>query len=256
MSARMRIVGGVATVVAVLAGFWLLVLAPKRADLRAANAAIVQAESRRDAAVAGAEQAEQAKARYQSDYATVARLGKAVPADDDVASLLYQLETLARANRIDFRAVKLTATATAPATAAPVATSGDDKKRDDGATAATAPAVSHAPPGSVVGSAGLLTVPFTFSFDGDYLRLQRLLKAMDALAKNDNGQISVQGRLLTIDGFSLAASAKGFPRVKAIVSATAYIAPETDGAAAAQGGASAGSTSTAPTTAGAQGAGG
>ena len=233
MSAPMRIAGGVAAVVAVLAGFWLLVLAPKRADLSAADAAIVQAESRRDAAVAGAGQAEQAKARYRSDYATVARLGKAVPADDDVASLLYQLETLARANKIDFRAVKLTATAAAPAPAAPVATTGDDKKKDDGApaAAAAAPAVSQAPPGSVVGSAGLLTVPFTFSFDGDYLRLQRLLKAIDALAKNDNGQISVQGRLLTIDGFSLAASPKGFPRLKAIVSATAYIAPETGGAA-------------------------
>jgi hypothetical protein len=234
----MRIAGGVAVVVAVLAGFWLLVLAPKRADLSAANAAIVQAESRRDAAVAGAGQAEQAKARYQSDYATVARLGKAVPADDDVASLLYQLETLARANKIDFRAVKLTATAPAPAAAAPVATSGDDKGKDAEATAAAAaaPAVSQAPPGSVIGPAGLLTVPFTFSFDGDYLRLQRLLEAINALAKNDKGQISVHGRLLTIDGFSLAASAKGFPRLKAIVSATAYIAPETAGAAQGAGG--------------------
>lgn len=235
MSAQTRIVVAVAVMVAVIAGFWFVLLAPKRAEIGAANDQIAQAETRREAALASAQQAEQARASYVRNYATLARLGKAVPADDDVASLVYQLETIARANKIDFRAVKLTASASAAATpAAPAAKTApagsDDKQDEDGeespaATAAAAPVVAQPPPGAVVGSAGLLTVPFTLSFDGDYMKLQRLLKAINGLAKNDKRGIRVQGRLLTVDGFSLAASPSGFPRLKAIVSATAYLVP-------------------------------
>ncbi len=274
MSAQMRIIAGIAAVVAVMAGFWFMVLAPKRVDLSAASDSIAQAESRRDAAVAAVAQAEQAKSRYRRDYATVARLGKAVPADDDVASLVYQLETIARANKIDFRAVKLTGAAAAapaavPANAAAAGTAdtkgeSTDKKGEEGAepaaTTAVAPVVTQPPPGAVVGPAGLLTVPFTFSFDGDYMKLQRLLKAINGLAKHDKRQITVQGRLLTIDGFSLAASPDGFPKLKATVSATAYIVPEADDTPSATtqnpAGATAGApTSTALTTQDAQGAG-
>ena len=46
------------------------------------------------------------------------------------------------------------------------------------------PVVAQPPPGAVVGSAGLLTVPFTLTFDGDYMKLQRLLKAINGLAKH------------------------------------------------------------------------
>lgn len=220
--------------VVLMAAFWLLLLAPKRSEISAAKDKITQAESRRDAAVAAAAQAEQARAGYQTNYATVARLGKAVPADDDVASLVYQLETIARANKIDFRAVKLTgAGAAAPAATTTAATPAKDAgEKKDGVSdpsaasaAPVAPVVAQPPPGTVVGTAGLLTVPFTFTFDGDYLKLQRLLKAINGLARNDKNQIKVQGRLLTVDGFSLAAGPDGFPKLKALVSATAYLTP-------------------------------
>ncbi|MFP5361959.1 MAG: hypothetical protein ACLGI5_04440 [Thermoleophilia bacterium] len=265
MSAQSRTVLGVVAIVAVMAGFWFLLLAPKRADISAANDQIAQAESRRDAAQASAAQAEQSRASYATDYATVARLGKAVPADDDIASLVYQLESIARANKIDFRAVKLTGTAAAvPAEAAADgadAKEGADESDPSATTAVAPPVVAQPPPGAVVGPAGLLTVPFTLTFDGDYMKLQRLLRAVNALAKNDKKKITVEGRLLTVDGFALAASATGgFPKLKATVSATAYIVPESESTTAAtpQGpaGAAAGtSTSTALATPNAQGAG-
>lgn len=268
MSAQTRPVLGVVAIVAVMAGFWFLLLAPKRADIGAANDQIVQAESRRDAATASAQQAEQARRNYVRDYETVARLGKAVPADDDVASLVYQLETIAKANKIDFRAVKLTGSASAEPAAAPANTAAagaDDKKQGaaaDKAAPVAAPVVAQPPPGAVVGSAGLLTVPFTLTFDGNYLKLQRLMKAVNGLAKNDRQQITVKGRLLTIDGFSLAPSPDGFPKLKATVSATAYIVPDAKGSTAGatpQGpaGASAGASTTTPAivTPNAQGAG-
>ena len=269
MSAQTRMIAAVLAVVAMIAGFWFLLLAPKRTEISAAKDKVVQAETRRDAAVAAAGQAEQARAGYQKDYATVARLGKAVPADDDVASLVYQLETIARANKIDFRAVKLTGAAGAAppaAAAAPAdtaATSGGEKKDGEAdptavSTAPVAPVVAQPPPGAVVGTAGLLTVPFTFTFDGDYLKLQRLLKAINGLAKSKKDQISVRGRLLTVDGFSLAAGPEGFPKLKALVSATAYIVPEADSASAATPQAPAGAAGAPTTTAlttNAQGAG-
>lgn len=268
MSAQPRTLVGIIAIVAMMAGLWFLLLAPKRADIGATAEQIAQAESRRDAALASAAQAEQAKSRYHSDYATVARLGKAVPADDDIASLVFQLESIARANKIDFRAVKLTGAAAA-APAADTAAAGAENNEEPGAdasadasagpaasTAVAAPVVAQPPPGAVVGSAGLLTVPFTLTFNGDYMKLQRLLKAINGLARKDQQKITVQGRLLTVDGFSLAAAPSGFPKLRATVSATAYIVPEpqsTTAAAAPQD--AAGTSRTAMVTPNAQGAG-
>lgn len=265
MSAQTRMIVAVMAMVAMIAGFWFVLLAPKRADISAASDQITAAESRRDAATASAAQAEQDRAGYDEDYAVVARLGKAVPTDNDVASLVYQLESVARANKIDFRAVKLTASASAaapaavPANAAAAATNDKKDGADESTPAVVAPVVAQPPPGAVVGSAGLLTVPFTLTFDGDYMKLQRLLKAINGLARHKQQKITVQGRLLTVDGFTLAAGPTGFPKLKATVSATAYLVPPADTAAAATPQAPAGAagapTSTALTTQDAQGAG-
>lgn len=247
MSAQVRMIAGVLAVLAAVAGFWMLLLSPKRAELGAVGDSIVQAEKRRDSARSALAVAERARAQYRSDYATVARLGKAVPADDDVASLVYQLESIARRHRIDFRAVKLTASSTTAPNEAPAPSpdgggEGEGKdagdkpepgsEQESGGDEAAAPAVVQPPPGAVVGSAGLLTVPFTFTFDGGYLQMQRFLRSINGLANRAGERISVRGRLLTVDGFSLARGREGFPKVKATVSATAYIVPKADDAAA------------------------
>ena len=231
MSPRGRIAASVLAVVGVMAVCWLGLLAPKRAQVSAAQAQITQAESRRDVAMAAVSQAERARAEYEDDAAPGARLAKAVPADDDVGPLIKQLESIARANKIDFRAVKLVAGAAAPSAAAPPAP--PPAAEGEGAADETAPSaepvaavVAQPPPGAVVGPAGLLTVPFSFTFDGGYAEMQRFLKAVHGLAKSKRGQISVKGRLMTIDGFSLAAGPDGFPRLQALVSATAYVMPE------------------------------
>lgn len=270
MTSQRSLVLGAVGALALIAAFWFMVLSPKRAEIGTVTAGIEQAEQRRSAAAAAVAQAEQARAGYQSDYATVARIGKAVPQDDDIASLVYQLETIAKRHDVDFRAVKLTGqtSAAAPAAEQTPAAGEDadakpgDKPAQDAEPAAAAPAaavVAQPPPGAVVGTAGLLTVPFTFTFNGDYLKLQRFLKAIDGLANGKDEKITVRGRLLTVDGFSLAAAPPpgGFPRLKAEVSATAYLAPPADSPAAAPGqpaGATAAPTTTAMTS-DAQGAG-
>jgi hypothetical protein len=232
-----------ALLAAVIGAFWFLVLAPKRATMATIGDQIAQTETRRVAAERNAATAGQVRAAYERDYANLARLGKAAPPDDDVASLIYQLDTLARAHGVDFRALKLASAgaAAAPAStpasgdasgkqaAAKDATTKDATTKDPTAATPTPPAISQAPPGAVVGTAGLVTLPFTFTFDGGYLPMQRMLGAIDRLADSDGGAIAVRGRLITVDGFSLSSSRFGFPKVEALVSATAYIVPETEG---------------------------
>jgi len=255
VSPRGRIIAAALAVVGVMAGCWLGLLAPKRAQVSAVQAQITQAESRRDVAVAAVSQAERAHAEYEGDAAPDARLAKAVPSDDDVGPLIKQLDSIARANKIDFRAVKLVAGAAAAPAAAPPAAKGEaaggEDKQGEGAADQTAPSaepvaavVAQPPPGAVVGPAGLLTVPFSFTFDGGYAEMQRFLKAVHGLAKSERGRISVKGRLMTIDGFSLAAGPDGFPRLQALVSATAYVMP--DPAAAAPAATAPSSTATTP----------
>jgi hypothetical protein len=252
VSAPGRIAVAVLAIVAVLGGCWVTLIAPKRAESAATEAKIAQAETRRAAAVATLADAERLRAQARKDDVVVARLSKAVPTDDDVGALIRQLDAIARANKIDFRAMKLVSSAAAPAAPAaaaapagkeaeagkPADEKADGEKPADGAPAApagtpVAATVAQPPPGAAVGPAGLLVVPFSFTFDGGYLEMQRFLGAIDDLAKNHNGRITVRGRLITVDGFSLAAGRKGFPKVTAIVSATAYLAPDPPAATAA-----------------------
>jgi hypothetical protein len=167
-----------------------------------------------------------------------------VPTDDDVGPLVRQLDAIARANQIDFRSAKLVsggagAAAAPPPAAKAAATAGKDDASADSAPAAgddvtpatgddappVATVVIQPPPGAVVGEAGLLTVPFSFTFDGGYRAMERFLAAVHALATSEGGKIKIGGRLVTIDGFSLAAGPGGFPKLMAVVSATAYLLP-------------------------------
>jgi len=246
MSTQTRMIVAALLVIAAIAGGWVGVIAPKRSDAAALQGRIAAAQMRLDAATATATTADHARDGYRADYATLAKFGKAVPGDDDVASLVYQLESIARRNKIDFRAVKLTAVGaaatqpapTAPAAPAAPAAAGAGAKAGAGSTGPTgtqpaAPAVvSQAPPGTVVGTAGLMTVPFTFTFDGGYLAMRRFLKAIDGLATSKQGDIRVKGRLLTVDGFSLTPGLGGLPKLKAVVSATAYLVPANTAAGA------------------------
>jgi hypothetical protein len=261
MSQRNQVLATGLALAAVVAAYWFLAVAPKRAEIATVKDQITQAQARRDTAVAATGSAQRMRADYQRDYATLARLGKAAPPDDDVASLVYQLESVARANKVDFRAVKFAGDA-APApdassagkTAAPADGAAKSSAGKDAASSASAtpapPTVAQAPPGATVGTAGLITLPLTLTLDGGYLPMQRMLGAIDRLADVTGGAISVRGRLVTVDGFALSASRFGFPKVKAIVSATAYIVPPVDGVAA-DGSQPAAATSTAPAAPGA-----
>ncbi|MDX6708541.1 MAG: hypothetical protein QOI48_4387 [Solirubrobacteraceae bacterium] len=227
MKQRDRLVLAIVAVAGVVGAVWFLALAPKREAANAVTAKITAAELRRDAANQQADVAEQAKSTYRRDYATVARLGKAVPAKADVPSLVYQLESAARAAKVDFRAITVQ-TSAALAPAPPVALSPAPTPTP---TPAPAPATAGAPaaPGAPVApgaasSAGIEQKGFQFTFQGNFLSLRRLLSEIDRFSRVKGSKVSVSGRLLTIDTVALNPAAKGLPNIKAEIKANAYVA--------------------------------
>jgi type II secretory pathway pseudopilin PulG len=245
VTVRDRIVLAVVATAAVLAGFWFLILSPKREDGRELDGQIAAAQTRLESARSLLANAEAAKERYQRDYATVARLGKAVPVDDDVPSLVYQLENTAKRHGIDFRAIKVDESPTPGGTSSTPSQSGGPSGSDSSSgsgdsgssgdsggndTAQASTAGSQLPPGSVVGPAGFPTMPFAFTFDGSFFNMSKFVRALDLLTTiRPDQSIAVRGRLLTIDGIGLKASRKGFPRVEATIAATAYLLPADEG---------------------------
>ena len=197
MSDRSRLLIGVAATLGLIFALWMYALAPKREEAASLSDRVAVAEQSRDAALASAATADSARATYDRDYATVARLGKAVPQNADIPSLVYQLESAARRAKVDFRAVSVLDSAPEPTTAART--------------------------GAAAGG-GIQPAPFSFKFEGTFFGLQKLLSRIDRFSRVKGTQIAVNGRLLTIDGVTLNAGRGGLPKVQGIVTARAYVA--------------------------------
>ena len=219
MSQRDRMMLGVVAAVAVIAGFWFVVLSPKREEAAKLSTQVAEQEAVRDQAITDAALGERSRGAYGRNYATVARLGKAVPVGDQTPSLLYQLETTADRHGVDFRSLKVgtSAPASTPAAATPT-------------TSADATATATAPAGAAVGAAGFPKLPYDLVFDGSFFDVERFLSSVEKFTRTSSDDVSVRGRLLTIDGVALTAGRDGFPDVKANVLATAYVLPESEGA--------------------------
>ncbi len=102
-----------------LVAFWFLLLGPKRHDAARAGDGVATAQQKRDQARAQVAQLEGAKTNYAEDYATVVRLGKAIPDSLDMPSLIVQLNSAAKGTGIGFRSIKAgTRTSAALASAA------------------------------------------------------------------------------------------------------------------------------------------
>jgi hypothetical protein len=243
MSKRDRIMIGVLACAVAVAGFWFLALKPKRADLSAATTRVADAQTKLTEANQALVSATKARASFDTDYAIAARLGKAVPDDDDAASLVYQLESAARKAGIDFRSLTVgggTGAATTPATPAPAtpapattgsgsssskgsSSSGTSTTPSTGAAATPATGTSALPPGVVAGVDGMNRLPFTFVFDGDYFSLNKLLDLIRSFTTTNGDTVTVRGRLMSVESVNLQESRNGFPEVKATVNATAYL---------------------------------
>jgi hypothetical protein len=239
MTTRDRIMLLAVAAVAALAGFWFFAIGPKRDDAKVLDGKLAAAQQRLQTAQGAANQAEAAKSRYRKDYAAVARLGAAVPGDDNTATLLFQLQAAARGARVDLRTFSVTGGASASANSTPAApsasgssssgssSSGSSASGSSSSSSTSAPATQAAtatlPPGASVGTAGFPTMPFEFTFHGSFAEMQTLLRSLHGFVRVNGDDVAVTGRLLTVDGISLVPTT--FPQVTAKIEATAFLLP-------------------------------
>lgn len=198
--------------VAAIAAFWFLVLTPKREQITKLDADIAAQES-------AASQSEQlvlaytkAKDNYRENYTMVARLGKAVPGDDDVRSLLVQIGDAAERSKVTFRNLNVTGGGTPAA-----------------GTATTANGLAPAPGTVSIGSAGFSAMPFTFSFSGSFFRLSDFLHRLERFVTVENDKIDVTGRLLLLGSIAVTPDTGDLGTLQAQIGAATYLVPATEG---------------------------
>lgn len=205
----------IVVVALVLVGFafYNFAFKPKQKEASAAKAKVEEAQTELDSNRQLLASNQQARTSFRTAYSTVVRLGKAVPGDDDVRSLVVQLDRAADATHVDFQSIEI-----GDAAGGGVSTSSEPTGAGAGL-----------PPGATVGPAGFPVMPFSFSFRGGFFRLGRFFQRLDAFVQDSNKHLAVSGRLLTIDGLKLEPDTTGFPNIKATVQATSYLVSPLEG---------------------------
>ncbi|HEX6687581.1 MAG TPA: type 4a pilus biogenesis protein PilO [Solirubrobacterales bacterium] len=211
-------------VVAALAiAFWTVLLGPKRDEAAKLGAQIEQVESSLAQHRAEVATAEEARKQFPVDYQRLVVLGKAVPANDETASLLVQLNGIAKRAGVQFQDFQLSSDSGESGEAAPSLSSSGAQ------VTATEAAASLLPLGATIGPAGLAVMPYTLTFDGDFFQIADFIKGLDATVKTHNEKVTVDGRLITIGDFTLAAGESGFPSLTATFMVTTYLTPPGQG---------------------------
>ncbi len=213
MTTRDRLVLMAVIVLGVLAAGWVLGVSPERQKAAKLDAEESAAQTTLATAQSQLAEAQGAQAQYSTAYTAVVKLGKAVPAEEQVPSLVYELDQASNKKDVEFASI---ATGTAGSSPTPAATS-----------AATAAA-----------SAGFTQMPFTFIFRGSFFDLNHLLNTVDNFTLNTAAGVQGSGRLLTIQGISLerkqeggesSSSAKGSSgsggSLTGTITASAYVLP-------------------------------
>jgi hypothetical protein len=253
------VISGVVVFVLALA-YYMLILSPKRAEVAELDEEVTSLESSISQQKQVVAFGEHARKEFPRDYGRLVVLGKAVPDQADSASLMVQLNAMAGRANVEFRGISLSeeasgeGTTTPPAPAAPAAPAeGGAAPAGDSAAAGTtgtegttaaAPAAAPAPApateagaanlpiGAVVGPAGLPTLPYVLTFKGGFFGIADYMGQVDELVHfaGNGGQLQVNGRLLTVDGFSLKGGRPGSnPDLDANFMLTSYATPSTQG---------------------------
>jgi hypothetical protein len=208
-------------VAALVGAYWMLALAPKRQEAASLDKQIAAKQAALNDAEAQVAEYDKARQNYRVNYEMIARLGKAVPADDDVRSLMVQVNTAADRAGVDFHKIDVgTGTGSAAPTTTGTAAPG----------APAAPAATPPPGATTVGTAGFSTMPFSLNFKGSFFELGKFFNRIDRFVSVRNGGLDVTGRLLLLNSITLTPDAiKGFPTLTADVSANSYLLPPTEG---------------------------
>jgi hypothetical protein len=210
MTNRDRLVLISLSALAVLGAVWLLVVSPERKQAVSLKAQVDSASTQLATAEGQLTGARAAQARYASAYSSIVSLGKAVPASEEVPSLIYQLAQASNQKSVDFASIS----------------TGGSASSSSAASAAATPAAG----------AGFTQMPFTFVFNGSFSDLYHLFQQLNRFTtRTTAGGLQVSGRLLTIQSAKLApsgaagVSGKPSTQLTGTITATAYVLPATQG---------------------------
>lgn len=230
MTAASKAIFAMLIVAALAVAFWVLALGPKRDEAKKLGGQISGLKSSLATHHAEVTEAEDAREEFPVNYQQLVVLGKAVPGDDDLASLLVQLNAIAARSKVRFSDFTLSASGGGSAPLPAPAPQGSGATPASSPVSPTEAAASLMPLGATVGPAGLAVMPYELAFSGSFFKLADFIKGLDSLVKTTNEQVDVSGRLITIDSFSLEAEPNfGFPRLEAAVEVTTYLTPPNEG---------------------------
>jgi Tfp pilus assembly protein PilO len=235
-SASSKTIVAILVVAALAAGFWILALSPKRQQASELAAELEQEQTTLVAAQSKAAEARVAQGEFPKDYHQLVVLGQAVPAGSETPSLLVQLNRVANHAKVQFDTLQLNSsegsessessptTALAPEVGPAASASASETVPPTEAEAALLPL------GAVVGSAGLGVMPYNLALKGNFFQIADFIHGVDSLVQVDKSGVGVDGRLMTLDGFSLAEdSTPGSSGLAANFTITTYIVPPGQG---------------------------
>lgn len=241
MSSSNRLIVAILIVAAIAVGFWILLLSPKREEADKLSAEVETLESTLTQAQSNLAAAEVAKEAFPDNYRQLVVLGEAVPEGDETASLLVEINRIAEASEVEFENIELasgggegTEEATAPppveATPAPESTGGGVP------AAATVPpteaTASLMPLGASIGPAGLGVMPYSLTFTGDFFEIADFIEGLDRLVATHNAKVGVEGRLVTVNGFSLTPTGNEKRDLNVSFAVTTFVTPPEQGVTA------------------------
>jgi Tfp pilus assembly protein PilO len=217
MKSTNALIVGMLAIAAIGIAFWVLAVSPKRDEV----AKLSDEAGRLEASLAlhrsEVEQGEAARSRFPRDYSQLAVLGKAVPQGSDTASLLVEISRIAERTGVEFQTIKLGSSGEATTPETPTAT---------GEVSPTEAEAALLPLGASIGSAGLGVMPYSLTFHGSFFKIADFIGEIDALVKTTNEKLAVDGRLITMDGFTLGADPnEGFPMLEGTFSVTTFVTP-------------------------------
>jgi Tfp pilus assembly protein PilO len=204
MTGRDRMVLMGVIVLAILGAGWMLVVSPERNKANGISAEVSSAQASLSTAEGELAKARAAQSQYAAAYSSIVSLGKAVPAQKEVPSLILQLARASEQRNVFFSSFS---------------TSGGSGGSAGSAAAATTAA------------AGFTAMPFSFVFDGSFFDLERLTRKLSSFTtRTASGALKVNGRLLTIQSINLAKSSSGSgvstsSGLTGTVTASAYVLP-------------------------------
>jgi Tfp pilus assembly protein PilO len=173
---------------AVAAGGYLFVIGPKRSSASEVQKQIEATQSQIDALRASATAA-QVPTPAPVDVSELFRLTKAMPDRADMASVLLELNRIAKDTGITFESIS---------------------------------------PGSPINASGYYSIPIELIFEGNFYGLSDFLYRLRNLVTVRDGRLLTNGRLFNVKSISFGEGADSFPQIKASLTVNAFVLGQAD----------------------------